>query len=204
MEYPKHKVFISYYHHDDQFYKDELLRQNSAFNLFEDYSVHENEIDDTGKNDETIRQIIRDQYIKDATVLILLCGLNTSKRKHIDWELHAAMFNTENNPKMGIIVVNLPEIKQWVRAHSDEEKELVLPGNKSWVTTSTRKDFEEKFPYMPRRIIDNFVAHVPISVVNWDRINNNPDVFRILIDNAYKRKWTNQYDHSALLSRYNS
>lgn len=204
MECPKHRVFISYYHQDDQFYKDELLRQNSSFNLFEDYSVHENEIDDTGKTDETIRQIIRDQYIKDATILILLCGLNTAKRKHIDWELHAAMFNTDNNPKMGIIAVNLPGTKQWVRAHSDEEKELVLPGNNSWVATSTRKDFEEEYPYMPSRIIDNFVANVPISVVNWDRISNNPDVFRILIDNAYKRKWTNQYDHSALLRRYNS
>ncbi|MCK7486655.1 MAG: TIR domain-containing protein [Bacillus subtilis] len=44
----RHKVFISYYHEDDQGYKDALLDWNADYRLFEDYSVHENEIDDTG------------------------------------------------------------------------------------------------------------------------------------------------------------
>ncbi len=54
----KHKVFISYYHADDQKYKDELLRLNDIGELFLDYSVHEDEIDDEGKTSETIRKII--------------------------------------------------------------------------------------------------------------------------------------------------
>jgi hypothetical protein len=94
---PRHKVFISYYHNDDQYYKNELLRQNelSGDYAFVDWSVHENEIDYTDLTSERIRQIIRDYYIKDATVLLLLFGENSKHRKHIDWEIHAAMFNTK-------------------------------------------------------------------------------------------------------------
>lgn len=59
MYIPRHKVFISYYHHDDQYYKNKLIsfkeinpntRQQQS--IFEDYSVHENEIDDTGLSSE--------------------------------------------------------------------------------------------------------------------------------------------------------
>lgn len=204
MEIAKHKVFISYYHYDDQYYKNELLRQNERYGLFQDYSVHENEIDDTGKTSERIRQIIRDDYIRDATVLVLLCGKNTSKRKHIDWELHAAMFDTSTNPKMGILVVNLPTISQSVRAGESEDRKLVFPECNSWTSIATRKEYENTYQYMPSRIIDNFITHVPISVVNWTSIDGRPEVLKQLVDNAFKRRKTNQYDHSALLRKYNS
>ena len=87
MSIAKHKVFISYYHKDDQEFKNALLDANDEYGLFEDYSVHEDEIDDTGMTDEQIRCEIRDNYIKNATVLLLLCGENTRKRKYIDWEI---------------------------------------------------------------------------------------------------------------------
>lgn len=119
MSIDRHKVFISYYHKDDQAYKNQLINMTELDfatkcrqSIFEDYSVHENEIDDTGLNSEQIRCIIRDEYIKDATVLILLCGQNTKTRKHIDWEIHAAMYDSDANRQMGIIVINLPTINQ--------------------------------------------------------------------------------------------
>ena len=107
----KHKVFISYYHKDDQCYKDKLLELNKKYDIFDNYSVPENDVDDSGKKRESIRKIVRDKYIKDATVLVLLCGRNTRRRKFIDWELHAAMYDTKKNPKMGILVINLPTIE---------------------------------------------------------------------------------------------
>ena len=71
MYIPRHKVFISYYHHDDQTYKDILINMQELNpdtwqlqSIFEDCSVHENEIDDTGLTSEQIRCIIRDEYIK--------------------------------------------------------------------------------------------------------------------------------------------
>ena len=195
MYVPRHKVFISYYHHDDQIYKDILINMQELNpdtwqlqSIFEDCSVHENEIDDTGLTSEQIRCIIRDEYIKDATVLILLCGQNTRKRKHIDWEIHAAMYDSDKNPQMGILVINLPTINQSVRASTNEEKPL-LSDNGHWFSLKTRQEFEQYYPYMPSRIIDNFIKDVPITVVEWNRVQGDPQILKQLIDNAYSRRF---------------
>ncbi len=210
MSIARHRVFISYYHHDDQRYKDYLIKMQE-FNIetmqmqsiFEDFSVHEKEIDDAGLSSEQIRCIIRDEYIKDATVLILLCGENTKKRKHIDWELHAAMYDSSANRQMGIIVINLPTIKQGIRASSEEEKPL-LSDFGQWYSIDNRAEFEAQYPYMPSRIIDNFVKEVPITVVEWSRIENHPTILKQLIDNAFNRRFDFTYDHSSPLRRQNS
>ena len=210
MYIPRHKVFISYYHHDDQYYKDKLISINElnpeklqTQSIFEDYSVHENEIDDTGLSSENIRCIIRDDYIKDATVLILLCGQNTKRRKHIDWEIHAAMYDSPVNRQMGIVVINLPTISQNIRASSNEEKPL-LSDSAGWYKIENRSDYEQHYPYMPSRIIDNFVKDAPITVVDWDRIINNPQRLKQLIDNAFNRRFDFSYDHSAPLRKQNT
>lgn len=210
MSIARHRVFISYYHHDDQRYKDYLIKMQE-FNIetmqmqsiFEDFSVHEKEIDDAGLSSEQIRCIIRDEYIKDATVLILLCGENTKKRKHIDWELHAAMYDSPANRQMGIIVINLPTIKQGIRASSEEEKPL-LSDFGQWYSIDNRAEFEAQYPYMPSRIIDNFVKEVPITVVEWSRIENHLTILKQLIDNAFNRRFDFTYDHSSPLRRQNS
>lgn len=206
---PRHKVFISYYHHDDQYYKNYLINMKEYTyygfqSVFEDCSVHEDEIDDTGLTSERIRQIIRDDYIREATVLILLCGQNTKRRKHIDWEIHAAMFDTKLNPKMGILVINLPSINQAVRAGENEDKPLVSPYSGNWTSLHTRQEFESYYPYMPSRIIDNFMKGVPISVVDWNTVANDTNRLKQLIDNAFQRRKTNEYDHSTPLRRNNS
>lgn len=210
MDIKRHKVFISYYHSEAQKYKDELIekqiynKEKRKFeSIFEDYSVSDGDIDDSQMTSEQIRRKIRDEYIKDATVLVLLCGRNTKKRKHIDWEIHAAMYDSEVNPKMGIIVINLPEINQNVRVSSDDEKPLVSP-NSNWCHLSTREEYEKEYPYMPNRIIDNFVKNVPISVVEWNRIENDNNILMELIDNAFKRRKQITYDHSRILKGRNT
>ena len=210
MDIKRHRVFISYYHKDDQLYKNRLINMTEFDfatmryqSIFEDCSVHENEIDDTGLYSEQIRRIIRDEYIKDATVLILLCGQNTRRRKHIDWEIHAAMYDSDVNRQMGIIVINLPTISQSIRACSNEEKPL-LSDSGSWYRLDGRNEYEQNYPYMPSRIIDNFVIDAPITVVNWDRISSNPQILKKLIDNAFERRFDFSYDHSTPLRKQNS
>ena len=206
----RHKVFISYYHKDDQQYKDKLIsmkiydeEDKCTKPVFDDYSVRDNDIDDD-LSAEQIRRIIRDKYIKDATVLVLLCGRNTKGRKHIDWELHAAMYNSEKNKQMGILVINLPTISQNIRAGTPEEKGLLSDGGE-WYSIKDRKEFEEKYPYMPERIIDNFMKQdVHISVVEWNRIANNPRRLIALIDKAFEKRFDFSYDHSTPMRKNNS
>ena len=206
----RHKVFISYYHNDDQYYKNRLTEMKyynfekwNYESIFEDYSVRIGDIDDTFMTSEQSRRKIRDEYIKDATVLILLCGQNTKRRKHVDWEIHAAMYHSDFNPQMGIIVINLPTINQACRISEESEKNLVSPYS-NWFSLSKREELESVYPYMPGRIIDNFVKNVPITVVDWNTISNNPQILIQLIDNAFKRRKYISYDHSTPLRKNNS
>lgn len=211
---PRHKVFISYYHADDQNYKNYLIRMKEYIpnfgyqSIFDDYSVHENEVDDAGLTDEQVRKIIRNDYIQDATVLVLLCGQNTKRRKHIDWEIHAAMYDSEVNPKMGILVINLPSIseKQNMIACGNDEEKVMSSAFTKW--TPIHKDvayIEHNYPFLPNRIVVNIARNnVSISVVNWDVIANDAEKLKYLIDKAFQRRKINNYDHSEPLRRRNS
>jgi hypothetical protein len=208
MNIEKHKVFISYFHADDQNYKDILLRANKLYGLFDDYSVHEDDVDDTGLTDEQVRRIIRDDYIQDATVLILLCGQNTKHRKHIDWEIHAAMYDSDINPKMGILVINLPTIsnKQGMIACGNDEEQVMGNVLTTWIPIQKDVTYiENNYPYLPNRIVTNLARNnVSISVVNWNVIENDYEKLKYLIDNAFNRRKNNDYDHSEPLRRRNS
>ena len=210
MEIKRHKVFVSYYHDDDQDYKNQIIDweywDDEKFeykSIFDDYSVGNGDIDDKYLTDEQIRRKIRDEYIKDATVLILLCGKNTKTRKHIDWEIHAAMYDSVVNPKMGIVVINLPTINQARQASNDSEKPLISDDN-NWVKLSTIEEYRENYPNMPERIIENLAAGKEISVVDWNRVKNNSKILMKLIDNAFKRRKNIVYNHSTPLRKNNS
>lgn len=157
--------------------------------------------------DEQIRCEIRDNYIKSATVLILLCGENTKRRKHIDWEIHAAMYDSDANPQMGILVINLPSISgsgKMLACGKDEED--AMSPHSTWTPASKElSQLRDDHPYMPDRIITNMArTDVTISVANWNGICNNTESIKLLIDNAFNRRKTNNYDHSAPLRRRNS
>ena len=199
----KHKVFISFHHENDEKYKNELLGLNEIYDLFDDYSVRDGKIDDN-QSAEQIRRKIRDDFIRKAKVLILLCGSETKKRKHVDWEINAAMFNTDQNRRLGIVIINLPTaMGNAQRASNDEEKKIISDDN-NWVSLKTRYDYEQYHPYMPSRIIDNFVKDKEIPVINWSRVKQDPNRLKKLVDNAFKRRKLISYDHSALLRKNNS
>lgn len=84
----RHKVFLSYYHREDQFYRDEF--EYRFGHLFVSKSVGVGEID-SDLSDHYIKRLIREEYITDSSVLIVLVGPNTKGRKHVDWEISAAL-----------------------------------------------------------------------------------------------------------------
>ena len=77
-----HKVFISYHHKNDQWAKEALIKANEQLRLFYDCSVDLGDIDDVLPS-QSVRRIIRDEFLRDSTVTILLVGTETYKRKHV-------------------------------------------------------------------------------------------------------------------------
>ncbi len=198
-----HKVFISYFHSQDQGYKEELLRLNEIHGIFIDKSVDTGDIDD-GLPDQTIRELIRDDYLRDSTVTIVLIGTETKKRKHVDWEIYSSMFDGKKNKKSGIIVITLPETNcTYFQAAHAGEKEAVYPQTSNWITIDSRAEFERRYPDLPDRLIDNLMnTGAKISVTNWDKITSQTLTF--LIEVAHNDRSQCEYDLSRPMRRVNS
>lgn len=200
----KHKCFISYHHANDQAYKESLVKFNDEHDIFIDASVDLGEIDDS-LSDQRIRQIIRDDYLRDCTVTILLVGQNTKNRKHIDWELYSSMIDGAVNKKNGILVIMLPTVIStgYTASHGDSEKTSLYPDETSWTTIDSRTEYERRYPAMPARIIDNLITHkAKISVAPWDKLTAAN--LRLLIELTYQDRVNAEYDLSRSMMRKNT
>ena len=101
----RHKVFVSFHHAKDEYYKDLFCRAMGSDIV--DKSVEDGDIDTYLKTD-TIRGKIRDEFIADATVTVVLVGRCTWQRKHVDWEIGSSLRGTRKNPRCGLVGILLP------------------------------------------------------------------------------------------------
>jgi len=104
----KHKTFISYHHANDEYYKIAFKKIfGEIHDIIVPWEVEIGDIDPNHKT-ETIRQKIRDEYLRDSTVTVVLIGSQTWQRKHVDWEISSSIRNTKNNSRAGLIGIFLP------------------------------------------------------------------------------------------------
>lgn len=105
----KHKVFISHYHADDEKVNEFIEYFCNKKDVFipkivgDDYDTT---ID--SEDSEYIMRRIREDYLTDSTVTIVLIGSDTHKRKYVDWEIASTIRNDENNKRSGLIGIYLP------------------------------------------------------------------------------------------------
>ena len=105
----RHKVFVSYYHDDDQYYR-ELFEDmfSDDYDIMVSKSVKLGDIDDERLSTDRIREIIRDDYLQDSTVTVVLVGAHTWQRKFVDWEIGSSIRATKNNSRSGLLGIILP------------------------------------------------------------------------------------------------
>lgn len=156
-ETPRHKVFISF-HHKDQQYKERFTQMMGPD--FIDQSVDDGDIDDERLSTETIREKIRDQFIRDATVTVVLVGPCTWQRKHVDWEIGSSLRKSRRNPRCGLLGILLPN-------HFDHGTDHYHP------------------QLVPPRLADNCGVNDYSPIFNWS--NNSTDI-RGWIHRAFERR----------------
>lgn len=107
----KHKCFISY-HKDD---KDEVeafiktfAEAGDAF-ISRHVGVMDQDIIDSDNKDYIMRRI-REKYLSDSTVTIVLVGKCTKARKYVDWEVASTLRNDTVNKRSGLLAINLPSM----------------------------------------------------------------------------------------------
>ncbi len=168
----KHKVFISYYHHDDQYYKDYIDSYLSS-NII-NKSVRAGEYD-SDNSDEYIKRLIREDKISDSSVIVVLIGPNTKKRKHVDWEISAGL-NASVNGNSGLVGILLPSFP-------------ITPGG--YFNNSD----------LPPRFCDNLLSKYA-DVYSWNFAINN---FDAIIEKAFKDRVTfrHRIKNSRLQMQYN-
>lgn len=168
----RHRIFISYHHNNDEFYRNKFEK------LFDDrsfisYSVDIGDIDPNLKT-ETIRRKIRDEYLRESSVTVVLVGEETWKRKHVDWEISSSLRNTQHNPRSGLLGIILS----------------TYPRNKN----------NEYSPFtIPPRLSDNINCEFAI-IYNW---SDSPATIKNWIHEAYLRKRRIEPDNSRPLFKNN-
>lgn len=104
-ELQKRRVFVSY-HHADQGWKNRFVAEFSlGAGVYTDGSL-DDRVDST-KPDYVHRQI-REEYITGTSVTVVLCGVDTWKRRYVDWEIHSTIL--KRHGLLGIVLPGTPPV----------------------------------------------------------------------------------------------
>lgn len=112
--YTRHKTFISYHHADE-------AEVSSFINYFDhDHdvlisrgigaSMAGDVINST--NSDYIKSRIRELYLRDSTVTLVLVGAETWGRRFVDWEIAASLRNTSTSSRNGLLAITLPSVAE--------------------------------------------------------------------------------------------
>lgn len=102
----KRKVFISYYH-GDQEAVNQFVRDFGDIFIPKTVGVKDGDFDFDSTNPQYIMRKIREQKLEDSTVTIVLIGSCTHSRRYVDWEVKASLQQGQSLPN-GLIAINLP------------------------------------------------------------------------------------------------
>jgi len=153
----KHKVFLSFYH-KDQNYKDDFERKFG--HVFINKSVKKGEIN-PDLSTEYIKRLIQEDKITGTSVIVVLIGPKTYCRKHVDWEISAAL-NKKVGGYSGLIGILLPEYPlAYKNEYSNED--------------------------IPPRLADN-VKSGYAKIYPWDWVCANEQRIRSKIEEAFHSK----------------
>lgn len=162
-----HKVFVSYHHANDQLHRElfEGLFAHS-FGVFISHSVQIGEISPWLTTD-SIRAKIRDEYLRESTVTVVLIGTQTWQRRHVDWEISSSIRDTKLSSRSGLLGILLP-------THPNFHQSAYDPG------------------LIPPRLADNVDCGFA-KIFKW---SNNPVAVENWIQEAFDRRYTVQPDNS--------
>ncbi|MFD1989947.1 TIR domain-containing protein [Paenibacillus nicotianae] len=181
-----HKTFISYHHDNDQDLKNMIVEKFGS-NDFIDKSVKNGDIN-PNNTENTIMRTIREKFLKDLTVTLVLVGSETSQRPFINSEIQASLWG--ENPA-GLLAVVRDEIYQKIYLETTCKNLNCNCGIK--LRTQT-KLFED---YLPELIFKNNKFHKPVahydddqvycSIVKISTFMRNPEKY---IDDAFRKRKT--------------
>jgi hypothetical protein len=174
---PRHKVFVSYHHERDQQYRDAFERMFADMDEIQISKSEQIDDIDPDLDVETARQKIRDAFLRDSTVTVVLIGPETWKRKSVDWEIGSSLRNAESSPHSGLLGMILP-------TYESKYFPYTLPPRLDY---NVACGFAKLYPWIESpRAVANWIRNAYNRRENIDPDNSFP-AFRI---NRTGHRWT--------------
>ena len=123
----RRKVFISYYH-GDQEDVNTFVRNYSDVFIAKTAGVKDGDFDVNSNDPSYIMRKIRETKLEDSTVTIVLIGSCTHSRRYVDWEIKASLQQGKDLPN-GLIGINLAYINNQSLAPYRLDDNLVTGDN---------------------------------------------------------------------------
>lgn len=130
---PKRRCFISYHH------ADEVAVRNfvQVFSLAGEILSHralglemEPDIVNSYDTDYVMRRI-RERYMADTSVTLVMLGQNTWKRRYVDWEIAASLRNAPGAPANGLLGIHLPGFSRDLHQYPSRFEANLIPAGSS-------------------------------------------------------------------------
>ncbi|MCP4336851.1 MAG: hypothetical protein GY679_03315 [Mycoplasma sp.] len=210
-------IFISFHHRNNQKHYEKISKIVKGIG-YRDISVNEGtKVDDEEhKTDEQIRREIRDNFLKDLDVTIVIVGSDTKNRKHVDWEIYGSVYDFQDGKSGGIVVIDATEgiTNGWILNPEliREHDSMPAPGDRSWPDEITDLDF------LPERLLNSIKnkyskedslkgqhKHAVFPIVKYNKVIENPKVLKLAIEQSiqYIEKNKGKWDYSKLRRKNN-
>lgn len=176
----RHNIYISYHHGQDDKYKDKFIentllvektistRDEYFGNISPDTSIERTNI------------LIRERFLKNTTVTVVLIGADSWKRKHTDWEISASLIDTAYQGRSGLVGILLP-------THPDFNADKISPFT---IPPRLHDNVEHKYAKLHKWTDD------PIQIQAWihESFSNRQ---KLQPDNSRPAHTSNRFGHSS-------
>lgn len=146
MSQVRHKVFISYHHGNESEVQDFIKTYDEERDVFITRSLGTDIEQDVINSDDTgyVMQRIRDLYLRDSTVTIILIGKCSWARRYVDWETQSSLRHGQTVTANGLLGILLPSMGDTATAPERLRSNLTLEdgsnGYARWYVYPQRKD----------------------------------------------------------------
>lgn len=124
---PRRKCFISYHHADDSVVKAFVDHYDHNHDVFIRRRLGESPDDlINSTNPDYVMSQIRQRFLLDSTVTIVMMGKCTWARRYVDWEIQASLRQGETRTPNGLIGIKLPTFTSFPERFNGN---LITPGS---------------------------------------------------------------------------
>jgi hypothetical protein len=152
-------VFLGYCFKDSEKYRQHFER--NFLHILVTKFLEPGEIEETNGK-QYVKRLIADRHITEETVHIVLIGAETWSKRHIDWEIAAALTSKENGNVSGLLGILLPEY------------ELSPEGR-------------YRFKTIPPRLVDNVKSGFA-QIYTWDSVCSSDQKIRKVVTKAFDNR----------------